>query len=129
VSSPGAVFSSDDLLEATGYELELLEELRIIFNEESHRALDGIRLLAAAHDTQAVARAAHKLKSGAAVVGGRAVARLAAAIEEAALGGEREVMAHLVAGLPDAVRALTEALDGFVSTHGANPESGRRGPA
>jgi HPt (histidine-containing phosphotransfer) domain-containing protein len=125
VPSPGDVFSSDDLLDATGQEIDLLEELRDIFGGESRRALDGIRMAADAGDTRAVARAAHKLKSGAAVVGGRAAARLASAIEQAALGGELDAMRHLVDELPDAIHALNEALDAFVALHRAGPSSGR----
>jgi HPt (histidine-containing phosphotransfer) domain-containing protein len=125
VPSPGDVFSSDDLLEATGQEIDLLEELRDIFSGESRRALDGIRLSATARDTVAVARAAHKLKSGAAVVGGRAVARLASAIEQAALGSELDAMAHLVDELPGAVHALNDALEAFVAAHRTDESSGR----
>jgi HPt (histidine-containing phosphotransfer) domain-containing protein len=124
--SPAGGFSGEDLLEATGYELDLLDELRDIFNGESRRALDGIRLSAAARDTHAVARAAHKLKSGAAVVGGRAVARLASAIEQAALAGELDAMAHLVDELPEAIRALNEALEAFVAVHRSEPSPGRQ---
>jgi HPt (histidine-containing phosphotransfer) domain-containing protein len=124
VPSPADVFSSDDLLEATGHELDLLEELRDIFGAESHRALEGIRSSAAARDTLAVARAAHKLKSGAAVVGGRAAAKLAGAIEQAALGSELDAMAHLVDELPGAIHALNEALDTFVALHRAGRSSG-----
>jgi HPt (histidine-containing phosphotransfer) domain-containing protein len=119
-------FSSDDLLEATGHELDLLDELRDIFSGESRRALDGIRLAASARDPQAVARLAHRLKSGAAVVGGRAVAKLAAAIEQAALAGELDVMVHLADELPAAVHALDDALSAFVTTHHRAQASDRR---
>ena len=66
----------------------LLQRLIHLFFDDSSDLLDTVDTARAANDSVSVAKAAHRLKGGAAAVGAQRVASLAAEIENAAKRGQ-----------------------------------------
>lgn len=110
-------FSTEDLLETVGEELDILIELRDIFAGEASRLLDDVNAGLASKDANKVRIGAHTLKTVAANVGGRASRHLAAAMEEAARAPEPDfdVMNTLSSELTREVEALRVAFETYVT--------------
>jgi HPt (histidine-containing phosphotransfer) domain-containing protein len=109
-------FCREDLVRILGDEdYEAAHELRALFEVEAQRLVAELSRAVDCSDELGVARAAHKLKSVAGNVGGRATRGLAIAIEDAARLRDRQQMERLAATLFPEVEALRAALSGFVS--------------
>ena len=110
-------FSSGDLLETVGAELDILTELRDIFAGEASRLLADIDAGLASIDANKVRIGAHTLKTVVANVGGRASRELAAAMEEAARAPQPDfgVMHTLSGQLTKEVEALRVAFEAYVT--------------
>jgi HPt (histidine-containing phosphotransfer) domain-containing protein len=109
-------FCREDLVRILGDEdYEAASELHQLFEVEAQRIVAEISQALDRRDELGVARAAHKLKSVAGNVGGRATRGLAIAIEDAARLRDRQEMERLAVTLVPEVDALRAALAGFVS--------------
>ena len=110
-------FSSEDLLETVGAELDILTELRDIFAGEATRLLGDVAAGLASNDANKVRIGAHTLKTVVANVGGRASRQLAATIEEAARAPQPDfdVMKTLSGELTREVEALRLAFETYVT--------------
>lgn len=110
-------FSSEDLLETVGGELDILAELRDIFGGEAARLLADVDAGLVAKDANKVRIGAHTLKTVVANVGGRASRSLAATLEEAARAPQPDfdTMNKLSAELTTEVEALRVAFEAFVT--------------
>jgi len=110
-------FSSEDLIETVGAELDILIELRELFGGESARLLADVHAGLASNDANKVRIGAHTLKTVAANVGGRASRDLAAAMEEAARAPvpDFDIMNTLSGELTREVEALRVAFETYVT--------------
>jgi len=110
-------FSSGDLLETVGAEIDILTELRQIFGDEAARLLGDVLAGLASNDANRVRIGAHTLKTVVANVGGRASRNLATAMEEAARAPvpDFEIMNKLSAELTKEVEALRVAFEAYVT--------------
>src|SRR4029079_371514 len=112
-------FSGDDLLATVGPHLDMLEELRATFAEESPQVLAAIRGAAAAQDARLLADKAHLMKNVAAMAGGPSSRQLSMAIEDAAKAGDYGRATALIDRLEQELAGLQQALTAFVVAHQA----------
>jgi HPt (histidine-containing phosphotransfer) domain-containing protein len=109
-------FSREDLLTILGDEdYDAAAQLHELFELEAQRILAEIGTAVTRGDETAVARAAHKLKSVAGNVGGRATRCLAIAIEDAARLRNHGEVTRLAATLGPELQALGAELAECVS--------------
>lgn len=89
-----------------------IAELAEIFRQDSKTRLAAMLSARTARDARGVAAAAHTLKGSAGNLGGRRVAAIAAAIEEAAKAGDWTVVESAEGALAAAVSEFQQALGG-----------------
>jgi CheY-like chemotaxis protein len=104
----GPVLDMDDLLERTGGDVALAQELMVIFTREAPQELAGIRSAIEEGDFGPVAAAAHELKGSAANMGAGAVRAAAVELEQAAKDQKTEVANEAADRLEAAVERLIE---------------------
>ena len=111
-----ATFSSDQLLATVGPHLDMLEELRDAFAEQSPGVLAAIRDGIATGNGRVVADKAHLMKNVAAMAGGPSSRQLSTAIEDAANAGDFARASQLADLLAGELTALQQALAAFVAS-------------
>lgn len=101
----------DFLLEISGGDQELIEEIVAVFRDDVPPRLDEIDAAMGAGDIAEVARVAHSLKGAAGSLGAERLEALALLLEDAAKGGNASVCGAVQPQLRDALGALLTRLD------------------
>ncbi len=93
----------------------LIARMLARFRESSAELVAGLDAQVAAGDLPALAQTAHKLKGAARTAGALALGNLAAALEQAALDGQRSRCAEQLPGIATEWQAVTASLDAGIT--------------
>ncbi|WP_370280369.1 response regulator [Pontibacterium sp.] len=105
------VFDPDGALEQVGGDIEVLEDLVILFYDECPKLMAEIHTTLAAGDAVALRRAAHTLKGSAAVFAAKRTVTTALQLELMARDGELKAAPETLATLEVEVERLRQALE------------------
>ena len=120
--APSQVFDRTAALANIGGDRQLLREMTAWFLRDSAKLLADLRDAAQRGDGQALANAAHQLKSQAGSFAAQNAYRLAAQVEQSAMAGDPAASAGAVAELTAAVGQLAEALRYLESSSSASTD-------